>query len=77
LLSPDDYAEKSEGRHATLAANGDKIYELFEAYAKKKRQNGGWDVADRCVLKAYIGRARAHTNHFQILKLEPILSWTT
>ncbi|KAJ8084867.1 hypothetical protein PM082_003644 [Marasmius tenuissimus] len=47
LLPPEAYAKKSEGRHATFAAHGGQIYALYEAYAKKKKQAGARDVADR------------------------------
>ncbi|PCH33053.1 nucleoside triphosphate hydrolase protein [Wolfiporia cocos MD-104 SS10] len=46
-LSKDAYICLSRRTHATFADNRDIIYQLFEAYLKRKRARGEYDVADR------------------------------
>ncbi|KAL0571720.1 hypothetical protein V5O48_010244, partial [Marasmius crinis-equi] len=47
LLPQEAYLETSGGRHATLAADGSRIYALYDAYARRKKLAGERDVADR------------------------------
>jgi hypothetical protein len=47
------YLQLSHRTQATFASRRVVVYDLFQAYVKRKRELRTYDVADRCVVVGY------------------------